>query len=370
MQIKQLCATGLFVVLGIVWVAPVHAADKPLTAVEQLSADVQGPDVARRKAAVPKMVALLQSDPAAAFQHAAYFWPSFLCAANMPDDCVTVMDTAMKAAQDGIAAKKPWADTKLIAQLLEWKIKALLQANKSQEAADALLNAIAKDQKEGKGQLGKKVEQYHVFCQELVTQKAYDQAIAVAKVGIVEIPNYTDGIAMMQKFRAEALLAENKPAEAVAAAKAYYNVCPLKDTVPAIDLVGRCLQSAHPDDKTIAHTFKKQQATLAAAPAAGAPPATGPAENMLKSIAVDGKEYDEAIATYKAATYPNLIAKGNLLLLADRGAEAEACFKSALALADAAHTAEAQEKIACAMRAADSNVGRANAYVVALANPK
>jgi hypothetical protein len=368
MRIKQLCIAGLFVASGIVWVAPVQAADKPLKPAEQLSADLQGSDIARRKAAVPKMVALLQSDPIGAFEHASYFWPSFLCQDNMPDECAVVMDAAIKAAQDAIEAKKPWADAKLIAQLLEWKVKALLQANKPKEAADALLDAIAKDQKEGKGQVGKKVEQYHVFCQALIAQKAYDQAIAVAKVGIIEIPNYTDGIALMQKSRADALLAEHKAAEALAAAKAYYNVCPLKDTVAAIDLLGQCLSAAHPDDKTVVNTLRKQQAALAAVPDGS--PGAGAADNMLKSIAVDGKEYEEAIATYKAATYPNLIAKGNLLLLANRGTEAETCFKSALTIADAAHTAEAQEKIACAMRAADGNVGRANAYVVALANPK
>jgi hypothetical protein len=93
-------------------------------------------------------------------------------------------------------------------------------------------------------------------------------------------------------------------------------------------------------------------------------------ENILKSIKIDASPYEEVLARLPNSTsFRDLMARGNLLLLADRPSDALASFELAYDLAKHKDLAVATEGIARAIRAQDGSVGRANAYVVSLQNP-
>jgi len=178
-------------------------------------------------------------------------------------------------------------------------------------------------------------------------------------------PDNTKGVAFAQADRAKALLAAGKPQEALAAAKGYYNVCLLKDSANAINLVALCLAAARPDDKGIVKRFRAQQLAHSGGDAT-TQPTTQPdlGEPIMPTIKVDAALYDDAIQAVAPTGVAKMLAKGNLLLLADRTKEARALMEQMSDMASAEDMATATEAVARAIRAEAGYVGPANKYIM------
>ena len=181
---------------------------------------------------------------------------------------------------------------------------------------------------------------------------------------------YNPDMARMQAERIKALLEAKKPLEALAAAKGYYNVCPLDKTADAINLVALCLAAARPDDKGIVRRFRSQQLANSGDSAATTQPSPQPSpgvpgegdklgEPIMPTIKVDPALYDDAIEAIAPANAHKILAKGNLLLLADRTKEARALMEQMSDMATAEEMAEATESVARAIRAEAGYVGPA-----------
>jgi hypothetical protein len=218
----------------------------------------------------------------------------------------------------------------------------------------------------------------------LLDAKRYSDLDAMALGQILKGPGYTLGVAAMEKLRAQGFLAAGDSAKALSTAKAYYDVASLKDTADAIDIISLCLAAAHPDDPEIVQRFKEQQIAWATAapstqpaqaPAGQTPADPSPADPnlgdpILAGIQPDSKPFDAAIAGIDLDEYAQFIAKGNLLLLAGRAAEAHTVFNQAVAIAPANKAGEAAESVARAIRAQSGCVAPANAYILSLQGAK
>ncbi len=193
--------------------------------------------------------------------------------------------------------------------------------------------------------------------------KHYDDVEVFAVYGIVNNPGDSLNVSAFQKSRTQAFLAAGRYDQALSAAKAYYNVSTMRDTEGAIDLLCVCLMNARPNDKGIARKFKAQQVALATTQPAEAVPAAE--ENILKSITVDAKPFEDTLKQITVSDYSNLIAKGNLLLLSDQTKEAKACFMAAGDLAFSEKQLSAvTECIARAIRAEAGAIGPANSFIL------
>jgi hypothetical protein len=168
---------------------------------------------------------------------------------------------------------------------------------------------------------------------------------------------------------------------ALHAAKSYYNACGFESTPQAVEEMGICLASAHPDDMEIVRRFRAEQATsgnsvvsdstdadMGATPGM---PSTQPSGgvSMVKSIEVDPAIFADEIVfrSKRDQRFADRSSYANVLLMADRASEAERIFHEQFQLAGTqAELNEAVEGIARCMRAEDGNVVRANAWLVTL----
>ena len=206
-----------------------------------------------------------------------------------------------------------------------------------------------------------------------LNQEAADWALQAILGG----PAEAGTLEALHKSRIRALLALNRPDEALSEAKSLYNVCTMKGTGDALTLVAQCLQAVHPEDKTIAERFKLQQvagstsspqAGSTGSPQAGSTSSPQAEANMIKAIQINAEPYLEVANSrpMQNESYAFLTRRGNLLLEADRLAEAKECFEAAYLLAAEKDQAKAAESLARVMKAEDGTVGRANAYVMSL----
>ena len=196
----------------------------------------------------------------------------------------------------------------------------------------------------------------------LLQAERYEDVEGLTLLVILEKPYHIWAVAVAQKARVEALLAQGKFDKALAEAKSYYNETTLRETGRAADLVAEALRSSR--DPVLAQEFIRLQQEQRN---------DQPGNNhVLKSIKVDGSIYEPALRKTRggSAQYPcsNLIAQGNLLLLADRPAEARQSFINACqhAAGNQADLTLALEGIARAIRAEDGGAGRANGFVASL----
>jgi hypothetical protein len=188
-----------------------------------------------------------------------------------------------------------------------------------------------------------------------------------------------------QRARVMVLMGQAKYDDALIEAHSYYNAAPMANTMEAIDLVSQVLAKAK--SQAAADKFKADQI---AADANGSdsipvpssiddidkPPATEPSTepsnaNVLLAIEIDPSEFESGITSMvgrkgKNGYSPtNLLAQGNLQLLAGRPSEAMHAFLDAYkAGTSAKNHREAFEGIAKAIRAQDGNVARANAFIL------
>ena len=168
----------------------------------------------------------------------------------------------------------------------------------------------------------------------------------------------TEAVASLTAARVRAFAGMKKYEEALAAAKAFYNVAPMKNTPRAIEMLAVRLRDARRDsDPTIVERFQLEQA-------AGAADATQPAAGVLASIKIDPSPWLAGLKARKAKNpVADAMAEGNLMLLADRPEAARKAFITARDLSQGRPRNLAIEGIARSIRAADGATGRANAFM-------
>jgi hypothetical protein len=200
----------------------------------------------------------------------------------------------------------------------------------------------------------------------LMDTKMYDEVAELSRAGILSVPHRTAAVSGYAHARVEALLDEKKSDEALAAAKAYYDVCLLKQTQDAMDLLAEALATARPTDSTIVHRMRRQQTAGAQAKDGKIPASLG--EPVLASITLDPAPYQQRISELQSGreSFVNLTGLGNLLLLSGQAADAHKVFEQAYKIASSEELVEATQNVARAIRAEDGCVGRANAWIMSL----
>ena len=201
-------------------------------------------------------------------------------------------------------------------------------------------------------------------------QEVADLALA----GLLAGPKLVS-VSYLAEWRVRAFLAIDKPQMALRAAKSYFNVCPMDKTEEAIELVALCLVKCHPDDQEIARRFRLEQSMASGtsnppppADAGSTLPSSDQSSPILKSVVIDAETYSDALKTAALRTkFFDRAFYGNLLLVADRGVNAEKVFRELYKLAATQEELDlAVEGIARSLRAEDGNLGRANAWLAAL----
>jgi hypothetical protein len=135
-----------------------------------------------------------------------------------------------------------------------------------------------------------------------------------------------DAIVPLQEARMRAYIALGKNEEALKAAKGYYNVAEIKNTAAAVDFVGTCLAKARPEDGEVVRKFRNEQAQ--------ASQGNAPEKAMLKEIVIDATPFEAALKTFGGKSrFSDRVAHGNLLLVCDKGEDAEKLFRELYQLA-------------------------------------
>jgi len=200
----------------------------------------------------------------------------------------------------------------------------------------------------------------------LVDGGLYKEAELSCDEAIIRNSFDTGAVSGYEAVRAKAFLGENKPQEALGAAKAYVNACSLRNTPDAIQLLGQCLAAAHPDDREIVQRFNLQQMA-----GASTRPSADDTDDLglpvLASIQIDDSPFRKAIDEINGGSYQRLTAKATLLLISDKPSDARKLFEAAVKVARSQNLTAAIENVARSIRAESGCVGPANAYVLALA---
>lgn len=203
----------------------------------------------------------------------------------------------------------------------------------------------------------------------LMAKKRYQEVAELALTGMVARPEQKF-LDRLPPLRAKALNALDKPDDALQAALVYYNVCSMKETPAAIDLLEVCLIKAHPEDPAYGRRFRSEQLLLAGNTGAGTNEAGGK-RSMLKGLPIDPAPFTAAVERWKekasSGKASDISSYANLLLTADRAAEAEKCFRTLFEIAGTQEELDiATEGIARSIRAQDGDVARANAWLRSL----
>jgi len=149
----------------------------------------------------------------------------------------------------------------------------------------------------------------------MISAKRYADAEQIALLCILNIPDCP--VEPLQQLRIKALLAQNKNAEALVAAKGLFNVASMTGTADALQKIAQCLELVHPDDRMLLKRFKLQQMAGAATQPTSQPiESDGP--DVMASIKIDPTPYAARIKELTDKDYITLISKGKLLLLAGR----------------------------------------------------
>jgi tetratricopeptide (TPR) repeat protein len=203
----------------------------------------------------------------------------------------------------------------------------------------------------------------------LLSQKRFEDMEQLATAGLFQDAASLPVAEKCQEFRVRTCLAAGKPKEALALAKGLYNLCAMRNTSRAIDLISECIYDLNKDNDPAAAVRKfKLEQIKGASTTATTQPVGANGVPFLASVTIDPRLYESAIAstTLKDDAFAALMAQGNLLLLADRPAEARKAFEKARALSTEKTLVPATEGIARSIRAQDGCVGRANAWVLSL----
>jgi hypothetical protein len=211
----------------------------------------------------------------------------------------------------------------------------------------------------------------------LMTRQNYDDLDRLVVAGMIGRANDVQFIERFQTFRVRIKLAQNKTGEALAAAKALYDVASMSGTDDAIDTVCECLIAFYPKEAEIrVRNFRLQQVQGSSHAATRESVSDSVAQmntrvtpsKLLPDIQVDRKPFENSIVQQDMVGkgIDRLVAKGNLYLLCDEPLLAEQSFRTAYNLRTDGDTQVAIEGIARSMRAEDGCVQRANAWVQSL----
>ncbi len=186
-----------------------------------------------------------------------------------------------------------------------------------------------------------------------------------ARLELQTICNFPGNLWVLQgamDLRVRALLRANHPRQALSAARGLLNICSMRMTQHALLLVGQCLNAAFPQDPQMVENFMDQQVAGAVPVAPG-----GKAQRcmVLESIPLHGRPFASTLRDLQPfADYQSLLARGNLLLLSGKAAEAMGLFR--LMANQYGDGRTANECMARALKAEDGTVGRANGFVLSL----
>jgi hypothetical protein len=210
---------------------------------------------------------------------------------------------------------------------------------------------------------------YHAFP--AMAKIHHEQKIVDMTISALNSDPWPETAETILEWRIKALLLMNKPMDALEAAKSYYNICRLKQTPRAVEVVGLCLTQANPEDTEIADRFRHEQAVQSQI---GAGAATQPADSpqalplgaKLKSVVIDAQPYEDGLAEWsgRGRRFEFQRNDADLLLAADKATEAETIFRDLFSRARTQEQIDtANEGIARSLRAEDGNLARANAYL-------
>jgi hypothetical protein len=167
-----------------------------------------------------------------------------------------------------------------------------------------------------------------------------------------------------QTYRTTALLLMGRQKAALRNAKSLFNVVPINETSQAAKLLYRCLWQQKSDGPALAREFVREQIAGSPPPAPGHKPKSC---TVLAGITVHAQAYMAGMQKQKGAGTMVLVAKGNLLLLADHPNRAMQCFKQAYDIATPRQLPMVCDRIAAAIRAKYGTIGAANAWLESIA---
>jgi len=195
----------------------------------------------------------------------------------------------------------------------------------------------------------------------------------VAELSLSAVMSQADQnpIEILFELRTQSLLKLDKPQEALQAAKSYYNVCELKLTNKAIDLVAICLAKSYPDDLEIVPKFRSEQneASRMVTDATSQPETPAANPQILKSVKIDDGMFADALKAWSQKTqeFNDRVSYGNLLLAANHGQDAEKLFRELYKMAATdKELSAAADGLARTLRAEDGNVARASFWLLSL----
>jgi hypothetical protein len=205
------------------------------------------------------------------------------------------------------------------------------------------------------------------FLKAMLNNKMYKETVELADEAILSSPWETRSVEQILQARIKALLALGQAELALSESKSLFNIASMSGTSEAILTTAECISAARPGDVDLFNRFREEQ--IAGAAAAITQPATQPARSLrssvLDGIKVDSRRYDAALAKFSGEDGQSLMARGNLLLLADRPKEAKPIFDRMYSLSSV-ELIEASEALARQMKAEDGTIGRANAWVMSI----
>lgn len=198
----------------------------------------------------------------------------------------------------------------------------------------------------------------------LMAAHLYGDAAQVCLLCVNAQPDRMDWVQYFMPVRVRAFLAAQQYEQALAAAKALYNVQDLREMPATIKLLADALAQARPEDPGIGQRFKLQQMILASAPRALDASNGSLGGNLLGTVKIDATIYDGKGMTPRSAEWRKL-ADGNLALMKDQPADALRAFESLKKSSNLQIRQAAEEAIARALKARDGGLSAANDYLAA-----
>ena len=200
----------------------------------------------------------------------------------------------------------------------------------------------------------------------------FDDAADLALRGELATPWNTVMVEGLQRERVQALIKAGRAQEALAAAKGLFNVSSMETTDKAVLTLAEALNAARPNDPGAVDRFKDEQ--VAGATTRPAEASTAHPGEVMASIHVDPAPYAAALDKYdpghyliRANEYQTMAARGNLLLLVDRGHEAREIFQEMAKTAhDNVERIAANAGIARSIKAESGCIGPADRWVLSL----